>query len=184
MDMKRAHIWLLLTLLSVITVLFGTIYAVGQQTLRQSANDPQISQAEDIAAQLGTGAAPTGLVQGSVNIASSLSPFVIIYDVYGRPVAGSGYLDGKLPVIPKGVLTAAKNRHYHAVTWQPSANVRIAAVSVAANSYYVVGGRSLQEIEVRERLVLELAVLGWMLANGLILAGAIGYQWWPIGKRR
>ena len=36
---------------------------------------------------------------------------------------------------------AANKKDYHFVTWQPQANIRIAAVTAAAGNYYVLSGR-------------------------------------------
>ncbi|MGD0859585.1 MAG: hypothetical protein ABR912_09720, partial [Terracidiphilus sp.] len=62
------------------------LYAIPQQVLRQGANDPQIQLADDLAARLEQGIAPAEAVPaGSVDIARSLSSFVIAYDDQGRP---------------------------------------------------------------------------------------------------
>ena len=138
--------------------IFITIYTVTQQAQRHDANYPQIQIAEDSAAELDQGVKAE--VPGKVDMAHSLSPFIIIYDLQGRVVSGSGYLNGALPTVPIGVLTAAKGKDYHAVTWQPSANVRIAAVTVASKYYYVLSGRSLTEVEKNETATLQRTALG------------------------
>src|SRR6185295_4920318 len=62
----------------VITILCGMVYLTVQQSLRQSANDPQIQMAEDAAGALARGAAEeTVLPATQVDIATSLSPFAI-----------------------------------------------------------------------------------------------------------
>src|SRR5256885_5063448 len=116
----------LIALLIVVLVTFGTIYATVQQAQRGSANDPQIQLAEDTAASLRKGGIPRQLAQDTVDISASLAPFVIIYSQSGAVLAGNGQLNGSVPQVPLGVLRAAKGREYHAVTWQPVANVRIA----------------------------------------------------------
>jgi hypothetical protein len=148
----------------IITLVFGTMYALTQQTLRQSANNPQIQMAEDAAVQLNHGARPAPLVGGRVDIESSLSPFVIVYEKSGKVAASSGYLNGAIPALPHGVLTSAKGDSYNAVTWQPQAGVRIASVTVAADNYYVLSGRSLRETESRESTLTKLAAAGWLAA--------------------
>lgn len=159
-----------LAMAGIVVVIFGTLYAVVQQAQRNDANYPQIQIAEDTAADLNHAQAPT--VYGDVDMQTSLASFTIIYDKAGRVVVGSGYIKGKVPKAPLGILTAAKGHEYHAVTWQPEKNVRLAAVSVAAKDYYVLSGRSLREVEKNETQTLQLAVAGGIIAL-LLLAVAI-----------
>lgn len=157
---------------AMITLVFGTIYVVSQGSLRQSANDPQIAMAEDVATKLDGGAAPSSLVTEKVELSGSLTPAFIIYDTSGKPVAGTARLNGEVPTIPIGVLKAAQERSYNAVTWRPTRDVRLASVSVAAKSYYVTAARSLLEVEKRETRLTLVILLGWGLGIsglGLIL---------------
>jgi hypothetical protein len=154
---------------AIISIIFGTIYVVVQQSQRRDANYPQIQMSEDTATLLNSGLAPSALTPGSVDIRNSLKPFTVIYDKSGKPVAGNGYLDNKLPAIPIGVLTASNNKDYSYVSWQPDTNVRVASVTVASNKYYVVSGRSLREIEKNEDATFQLTFVGWALA--LIVLG-------------
>ena len=165
--MKKLIPWLGASLVVMIT--FGTIYAAVQQSQRRDANYPQIQLAEDTATALDSGARPGKLMAGKVDIGRSLAPFTIIYDKSGKVVAGSGYLGGKIPSIPIGVLTASKDKDYNFVTWQPEDGVRIAAISVDANSYYVLSGRSLKEVEKNENQTLQITLLG-AIASLLTLA--------------
>ncbi|HSW37705.1 MAG TPA: hypothetical protein VLG37_05065 [Candidatus Saccharimonadales bacterium] len=158
----------------IITVIFGTIYGTVQQSLRLSANDPQIQLAEDSAAKLDAGA-KASTVSGQTDIKRSLATFLIIYDKSGRVVAGTGRLDGQIPRVPLGVLKASEGKDYHAVTWQPQNGVRLASVTVSAKNYYVVSARSLKEVEKRETKVFQLAVMGWLVSL-LIVFGSF---WWP-----
>jgi len=90
------------------TVLALALYTIPQQVLRQGANDPQIQLAGDLAARLEQGVAAAEVVPaGAVDIARSLSPFVIAYDDQGRPLASQAQLDGKTPVPPSGVFNYA-----------------------------------------------------------------------------
>jgi hypothetical protein len=149
--------------LAVITVVFITIYAANQSVLRSSANDPQIQMAEDTAEILNNGAEPGSLVSGKVDVNKSLAPFIIIYDKLGKAVASPAY-SGQTPLrdIPFGVLKSAGSS-YNAVTWQPEFNVRLAAVAVEANQYYVVSARSLTGVERRENSLTKIVLLGWLL---------------------
>jgi hypothetical protein len=113
------------------TCLAGLIYIVIQQDLRTGANDPQQQFAEDAAAQLNAGAAPSSLVTGvKVDLATSLAAFLVVYDAAGMVLATDGQLDGGPPVIPSGVLGSARTSGFDAVTWQPREGVRIATVTV------------------------------------------------------
>jgi hypothetical protein len=109
---------------------------------------------------LNEGQDPSVLAKGKVDVGSSLAPFVIIYDISGHVVNGSGYLNGSVPTVPLGVLTAANSKPYNAVTWQPEGGVRIAAVSVATHHYYVLSGRSLKEVELNEQRTFQDSLLG------------------------
>ncbi len=169
--MKKLLPWLAVLLL--LATVFGTMYAVVQQVQRSDANSPQIQLAQDTAASLDHGDAPQVLVYGTVNITTSISPFMTIYDKTGNAVISSGYLDsqGKVPKAPFGMLAASKTKAYSAVTWQPQHGVRIAAVTVSSKDYYVLSGRSLKEVEKNELRTLEIILLGGVIA--LILFGLV-----------
>ncbi len=159
--MKKYGLWLTAALL--IIIMFGTSYAVVQQAQREDANSPQIQLAEDTARSLDAGRALESY--SVVDMDTSLKPFVIVYDKAGKPVAGSGRLGKSLAKAPIGILRAAEvDKPYHAVTWQPQANVRVAAVTVAAKDYYVLSGRSLTEVEKNEAHSFDIAALGCLVS--------------------
>jgi len=173
----------LLPPLVVLAVACGLGYAEAQQVLRASANDPQVQLAEDAAAALDTGAEPAVVVgpgsavaslagQATVDLRTSLAPFVAVYDLSGTPVASNGTLDGKPPMPPAGVLEAARASGRDTVTWQPQASVRIAAVAVPWAGGTVLAGRSLREVEAREDNAFRLA-LAAALAGAITLVGAV-----------
>jgi hypothetical protein len=102
-----------------------------------------------------------------VNVASSLAPFVIIFDGKDRVVASSATLDGRTPQLPPGVFDAARASGEDRVTWQPQAGVRLAAVVVpVAGGGSVLAGRSLREVERRESDLLGVTAFAWLF--GLI----------------
>lgn len=157
--------------IGVLVIIFGTIYGVGQQIQRSDANYPQIQLAEDKAAQLNTDPSAKFLRSlPHIDMRTSLAPFTIVYDKAGNVISGSGSLDGSVPKAPMGILTAAQGQPYHAVTWQPDKNVRIAAVTVDARGYYVLSGRSLTEVEKNESKTFRIALLGGILS--LVVVGA------------
>ncbi len=170
--MKKLSVSIWFAAVFIIVIIFGTIYAVVQQSQRMAANSPQIQLAEDTAAVLVKGAQPAALVHTSVAMDKSLAPFTNIYDKYGNAIIGEGTIDSKVPVFPQGVLTSAQGVPYHTVTWQPQTGVRIAAVAVQAGDYYVVSGRSLTEVEKNEDLSLQLSALGG-IASLIVLSLAM-----------
>jgi hypothetical protein len=144
-----------------VTVLSGTVYAVAQQVLRQDANDPQVQMAEDAAAQ---GLSVAGAGMPAVDMRRSLAPWLIVYGPDRREVGGSARLDGKLPDYPVTAFDNAPVGGRDAITWEPAPGVRAATVIVGFKGGWVVAGRSLRLVEERENLVLQLSVLGWLLA--------------------
>jgi hypothetical protein len=148
----------------VLVIVFGTIYTTQQQTERENANWPQIQQAEDGAVLLNKNQPPRMFSGTYVDIGKSLATFTNVYDLNGNPVTGSGYLDNSLATVPKGILTEASGHDYHAVTWEPASGIRIAAVTVKADKYYVLSGRSLTEVEKNESKSLIFSVLGGLLS--------------------
>ncbi len=141
-----------------------TIYAAGQQILRQGANDPQIALAEAAAATLAAGQPYEDVLPAEkVALESGLAPFLVVFDANGKPVATSAYLDGGVPTLPAGVFDYTRQHGQDRVTWQPRPGVRIAAVvqSYAGQTPgFVLAGRSLREVERRENQMLSLAALG------------------------
>ena len=148
-----------------ITAFCMLTYSAVQQNYRQEANDPQIQMAEDAAAALKPGVQVESVIPAwKVDMAASLAPFIVVYDSEGRPVAGSGLLDGQLPDYPLGALRAADQSGQNRVTWQPNDSVRIASVVVPFDGGYVMAGRNMREIEIREDQTFQFASMTWGLA--------------------
>ena len=156
-----------------VTALCGLIYLTAQQVLRMGANDPQIQMAEDAASSLDSGEVLKAVVpQEQVELSRSLASFVVIYDRSGKPVAGSGMLDGQLPDYPLGALEAAKNSGENRVTWQPQPGVRIASVVVPYQDGAVMAGRNMREVESNIDQVGTLVVAGWLASLAATLIAA------------
>ncbi len=102
-------------------------------------------------------------------MASSLAPFVIFYDDSGYPVAGSAQLGGTIPAMPRGVFDYVRSHGEERVTWQPRPGVRIASVMTRTTGGFVVAGRNLREIELRESTVFKLAAAIWLMVNCVLL---------------
>jgi hypothetical protein len=163
-----------------VTFICGLIYIVGQQIYRQSANDPQIQMAEDAAAALSGGQTPGAIIGNSkVDIAISLSPYLIIFDSAGQPIASSAKLDDKTPTIPKGAFDYTKKHGQDRITWQPKAGIRQAVIIVhyeGQNSGFVLAGRSMREIETREGQLLSISIICWLIALFSTLVIIVGLE--------
>jgi len=145
----------------------GTGYFITQQVLRQSANDPQIQQAEDWAGQIVSGTDPIRLSLGPfIDPSLSLASFGIVYDQDGNIVASSVSAPSTMKQ-PGGVFdtvdSAPKNETHY--TWQPASGERYAAVMKRAvfqnKSYYVLAGRNLKVVEDRISKIGQLSLIGW-----------------------
>ena len=155
--------------LLVVIVIIGfyfSLYAVVQQVLRQGANDPQIQMAEDAASKLATGqSAQTIVPVEKVNIATSVAPFMMVFDANGTPIASSAQLNGQTPTIPSGIFDSVRQSGEDRITWQPQDGVRSAVIVTqfkGTSTGFVLAGRSLREVEKREDNILQLLNLGWI----------------------
>ncbi len=156
----------------------GLVYAAVQQSYRTSANDPQIQMAQDARAALQAGTTPASLVAAHpVDLASSLAPYLIIYDAQGQVVAADASLDGTTPTIPPGVLTNAKGKDVNLVTWQPKAGVRSAVAVIAYPGGYVLAGRSISLIEQREGATEAIAGAAALVLLAASLLAVVATRW-------
>lgn len=177
---KKVKIWIPLVL--ILTAVCALIYATGQQLYRQNANDPQIQLSEDIASSLSKGDKPESFISNAfkIDISKSLAVFAIIYDNNLNEVISNASLDGKTPVLPKGVLSFAKEHRQNRITWQPKEGVRIAAIVTRfdgnTNKGYVLVGRSLREIEKRENQLLLRIGLTWIIIVSAALFTSTVYK--------
>jgi hypothetical protein len=178
MSAKRVQAaWLPLAVVA--TALCCTLYVVVQQSYRMSANDLPSLLAEDAAAAMGRGESVAAVVGSTtVDIGSSLAPFVAVFDGDGVLVDSSARLAGATPTPPKGVLAEARAKGRNAVTWQPAAGVRLATVTVLApgdGGNTVMAGHSLRTAEEHIVQMALLVALGWAatLASSLIAVAII-----------
>jgi len=170
--MRKLHALLLGALM---TIGVGSMYMLAQQYGRSAANDVPTALAESVSAQLKSGIQPgdVAVSVGRADIANSFNPFVVVYGKDFRPVVGTGYLDGQLARIDKGVFSQTKEGKYHTVTWQPQSGVRIASVETQAGGYYVMAGQSLKLVENRATTLFKLAALGWLTSMVVVVIGYI-----------
>jgi len=129
----------------------GMVYLTVQQNFRGAANDPQVQIATDARNALESGATPDALVPATrIDIATSLAPYLAVFDGAGRPVASSATLGGQPIAPPSGVFDSAKAMGEDTLTWQPAPGVRSAIVVLPYAGGYVLAGRSLKLTEDRE----------------------------------
>ena len=165
----------LVPLVAVITLIYGVLYIVAQQNLRIGANDPQVQMAQDAAYSLQVGHVISSVLPSpSVDISRSLAAYLVVYDESGKPLAGSGYLQGQLPALPTGVFDFTRLHGEDRLTWQPESGVRSALVVVhyaGPKSGFVMAGRSLREVENREDQLLLQVGAGWL--GTIVLTGLV-----------
>jgi hypothetical protein len=183
---RPALVFNALVLAGLTTVLALALYAIPQQVLRLGANDPQVALAGDLAAKLEQGVvAAEAVPAGAVDMARSLSPFVIAYDDKGHPLFSQGQLDGAIPIPPKGVFDFVRQHGEDRITWMPIRRVRIAAVVQRVNGAhpgFVLAGRSLREEEARQEQVGQMATAAWIAMLALIFVGTTAFGWFTRPK--
>jgi hypothetical protein len=179
-----------LVLSALATGLALALNTIPQQVLRLGANDPQIQLADDLTARLEEGIPPAeALPAGFVDMARSLSSFVIAYDDQGRPLASQAQLNGQTPAPPRGVFDYVRQHGEERLSWQPilgnAHGVRIAAVVQrvgGAHPGFVLAGRNMREVEAREEQVQQMAGLTWIGMLAVILIGTAVFGWYTRPK--
>ena len=166
--------WLPLAVALTIVSMF--MFAAGQHQFRSSANDPAIQLAEDGVAALAAGDEPVFPSTQVIDLKLSVAPFMIVYDEQGKVARGSAVLNGDTPTPPSGVFSSTPKGGENRFTWEPESGVRL-AVALAHNSGtgggYVLGGRSLREVESRINDLFGIVVMGWVVGLGASLATAL-----------
>jgi hypothetical protein len=167
------------------TLTSGLVYVETQQALRSSGNDPQFQMAQDAAARLDAGASPASIAgTATVDAATSLAPFMTIFDSSDQVLASNATLDGSVPVPPAGVLDSARKGSPNAVTWEPRAGVRIASVTASWSGGTILVGRSLQRVEEQEWNAELIAGAAWLASLvGLVVAAFVAAWMWPASER-
>lgn len=157
-----------------ITLVSGIICLALQQNCRQAANDPQYQMAWDAANALDDGADPNSLVPGTpVEMTRCISPYLVIYDGKGQPLATGALLRGKTPVLPAGVLDYVRKKGEDMVTWRPPGESRQALVvkkTTGSHLYFAAAGRSLRTTEIRTGRLTNLVAFGWLCSITIVFA--------------
>lgn len=159
-----------LSAIAIITIVMALIYASVQQTYRSNADDPQIQIAHDVRDHLQNG--KTIAFDDTIDLEKSLSVFKEAYDENANPIQSTGFLNGSMPQLPKGVFELVKSNGEHWVTWQPQRNVRMAMCIVRVNAApiaYLAVGRSLREVEERVSRLTKMVFIGWILCICVVL---------------
>jgi hypothetical protein len=178
---RPALLYNVLVLMALFTALSLGFVIIEQGSLRQSANDPQLGMATDLAIRLAHGVSPVvAIANDQTDMDASLSAFAIAYDEHGQVVASSAQLNGTVPRLPRGVLDYARMHGEERVTWAPRRDVRIASIIrhvAGPQGGFVLAGRNLREVESRKDLVLQMATLVWLGLLGIIFVGTFLFGW-------
>lgn len=161
------------------------VYGAVQQDIRRGANDPQIQIAEDTAAILDSGAPITSAVPPfRVDIARSLTPYIIVFDKSASPSAATAQLDGQIPKVSSGVFKYVTKYGQEWFTWEPKTGVREAVVLKKYSGGFVLAGRSIREVEKRE-LWIEMMVAGaWLFTLGTTFVATLFFEFLTQKKRK
>lgn len=161
------------------TIVSGLVLVAVQQNYRQSANDPQIQDARDVVTALNAGQ-QLNLAPDGTDVATSLSPFIMLFDKDGNALGSNATLNGNMPQLPKGVFAWVDKHGEDRFTWQPQPGIREAVVVDKANvpDQYVAIARSLLLVEQRENLLTGYVAIAWTL---LVLLSLAATRWFYYG---
>ncbi|HVZ12689.1 MAG TPA: hypothetical protein VG965_06700 [Patescibacteria group bacterium] len=152
----------------IITGLCALVFVAGQQMLRAGANDPQIEISQDVANSLSAGRSISSLnLHPGLDLATTISTFIIIFNDNGTPAASEVTLAGSTPQIPPGVLDYTKRYGQDRITWQPAKGIRVATIVTRFKSTsgagFVLVGRGLTEAERRVDQLLTIVSIAWLV---------------------
>jgi hypothetical protein len=168
---RAVAIWLPIAV--AITGVSATVYGVAQQSLRLMADEQPTALALRTAARLNSGMSPSEAQStAQVDMATSLDPFVLVFDADRQLVSATATVHGRPPDYPTGVFDTVRTRGQDRVTWQPEPGVRAATVAVAWNGGFVVGGSSLTLTEETIDRIGPLVIVGWSATLVLVAAVA------------
>jgi len=170
--MKKINLVSHIAALMIVTVLCGLIYASVQQSHRSAADDPQLQIAEDVKNAIEKNQPVAKWMTDSIDISRSLSVFKTLYNRDGQALQSTGFLNGRMPSLPRGVWGFTSTHGEDVVTWQPQNGVRMAMVVEAVNSpqiSFIAVGRSLKEVEKRESNLTTMVAIAWFVCVGIII---------------
>jgi hypothetical protein len=157
------------------TTVCATVWFGWGLSLRNGADREPERLALAAQARLATGTGPPAVLPAPVDVASSSSPFVMVFDRNGRLLASSGQLDGQAPQLPAGVLDWVRRHGEDRITWQPEPGLREATVIVPYGGRHPgfvlvaqsLGGVSNQQLELSRNVLY--VWLGVLLAAFVML---------------
>jgi hypothetical protein len=167
----------------IVTCFCGLIGVVVQQSFRQEANDPQIQMAKEMSAAFLNNQFTEETLKSSfetfipskiqVNVETSLSPWIQIYDASGENLYSSMMTSDaqSTPRVPKEVFERVDKQGENRITWQPKKGIRQAIVVTKFSGLrngYIVAGRSLAEVEHRIGSMWMFIGIGWFSMMVLI----------------
>lgn len=157
-----------------VTGLLLLVYTVVQQQYRTGADDPQVQVARDAAIKLKQGKNLAAVMQpDTIDMEQSLSSCIQVYGPATNLLASTGYIGTVPPKVPEGVLEKAREQGEYAVTWQPTAMARMAAVVLYTGGIrgnYILVARQLGEVEKRISMLVKTVFMCWILCMCLICA--------------
>lgn len=153
----------------ILTLVMAFGFLVGQQVLRMSSDDPQISGIEGVYEALTAGQDPSAFSSlPPVDPTKSLLPFVVVFDSEGKLVGGTLLLEGQNLEIQKSVLESSKKTNSKKITWQPKKGVRLASVikpyAFEEKQGYILVGKSLRENDYRTINLLKVFGFFWIVS--------------------
>jgi len=118
------------TIFAVMTIVIGFSYAADLRILQYGAEAEQVQMVVDAAAALGRGASAGAVASANrqIDIETSLSPFIMIFDDQNRIMQSTGILNGVPVAPPRGVFNYVKNHGEDRITWSPKKGLRFAMV--------------------------------------------------------
>lgn len=161
---------------AIITIIIGLIYASVQQNFRSNANDPQIQVGHDMKRKMENNKDNRSVFMDTIDLQQSLAVFVETYDQKGDPIQSSGFLNGRMPMLPRGVLDFVDTYGEDWITWQPRPDVRLATGILKVNAppvNYLVVGRSLREVESRISRLIKMVLVSWALCMAIVLMSGL-----------
>jgi len=113
-------------------------------------------------------------------LATSLQPYVLVFDNDKNLIAENAQLNGQAPPFPPSVFDSARSRGQDRITWQPAPGVRSAVVVQPWRGGFVVVGRSLRLVEERIDQLQLLIGFGWLVTLGSTAVAALA----AVGAKR
>ncbi len=155
------------TLVLLVTVIFGAIFSTGQQVLRGDSDYPQVEVVQQVEGIIKQGV-PLDVIVNSeeaIDLEDSMSLFVMIFDKDKNLVGSSAKIGEQSPTPPAGSFDEAKSNGENRFTWQPQDGVRVAAVlKPVGDQAFVLAGKSLVETDKRIKTLTICTLIGWAVS--------------------